>query len=77
MLVDGMVRSSYLYFRLPLVKLLRVPYGHDRRETHVPCRRADPVDSATQLRSCVKVEVAVLGSPSITVLMASVDVKQR
>ena len=29
----------------------------------------------TELRSCVKVEVAVLGSQSLTVLMVSVDVK--
>ena len=29
------------------------------------------------LRSCVKVEVAVLGSPSVIVLMVSVDVKQH
>ena len=28
-------------------------------------------------RSCVKVEVAVLGSLSLTVLMVSVDVKQH
>ena len=26
---------------------------------------------------CVKVEVAVLGSPSLTVLMVSVDIKQH
>ena len=31
----------------------------------------------TELRSCVKIEVAVLGSPSLTVLMVSVDVKQH
>ena len=30
----------------------------------------------TELRSCVKVEVAVLGSPSLMVLTVSVDVKQ-
>ena len=30
-----------------------------------------------ELRSCVKVEEAVLGSPSLTVLMVSVDVKQH
>ena len=30
-----------------------------------------------ELRSCVKVEVAVLGSPSLTVLMVSVDTKQH
>ena len=31
----------------------------------------------TEIRSCVKVEVAVLGSPSLIVLMVSVDVKQH
>ena len=31
----------------------------------------------SELRSCVKVEVAVLGSPSLVVLMVSVDVKQH
>ena len=30
-----------------------------------------------ELRSCVKVEVDVLGSPSLIVLMVSVDVKQH
>ena len=30
-----------------------------------------------ELRSCVKVDVAVLGSPSLIVLMGSVDVKQH
>ena len=30
-----------------------------------------------ELRSCVKVEVAFLGSSSLTVLMVFVDVKQR
>ena len=29
------------------------------------------------LRSCVKVEVTVLGSPSLIILMVSVDVKQH
>ena len=32
---------------------------------------------ARQAQSCVKVEVAVLGSPSLTVLMVSVDVKRH
>ena len=32
---------------------------------------------ALQSRSCVKVEVAVLGSPSLIVLMVSVDAKQH
>ena len=31
-------------------------------------------DSISELRSCVKVEVDVLGSPSLIVLMVSVDV---
>ena len=30
-----------------------------------------------QLRSCVKVEVAVLGSPSLIITVVSVDVKQH
>ena len=33
--------------------------------------------SLPQLRSCVKVEVAVLGSPSLKVFMFSADVKQH
>ena len=32
---------------------------------------------ASELRSCGKVEVAVLGSPSLIVLVVSVDVKQH
>ena len=31
----------------------------------------------SELRRCVKVEVAVLDSPSLIVLMVSVDVKQH
>ena len=31
----------------------------------------------TELRTCMKVEVAVLGSPSLTVPTVSVDVKQH
>ena len=34
-------------------------------------------ENLSELRSCVKVEVAVLVSPSLIVLMVSVDVKQR
>ena len=33
--------------------------------------------SLAELRSCVKMEVAVLGSPSLTVLMVSMGVKRR
>ena len=35
------------------------------------------LELSTEFRSCVKVEVAVLGSPSLTVLIVSVDVKQH
>ena len=38
-------------------------------------RKATPNCSISELRSCVKVEVAVLGSPSLIVLMVSVNVK--
>ena len=31
----------------------------------------------SEFRSCVKVEVAVLGSPSLIICMVSVDVKQH
>ena len=31
----------------------------------------------SEFRSCVKIEVAVPGSPSMVVLMVSVDVKQH
>ena len=40
------------------------------------CLGASACEDAV-LRSCVKVEVAVLGSPSLIVLMVSVDVKQH
>ena len=42
-------------------------------------RTLRPTSSSHQpeLKSCVKVEVAVLGSPSLVALMVSVDIKQR
>ena len=45
----------------------------------VGTRSVTPGDGAlkkTELRSCVKVQVAVQGSPSLIVLMVSVDVNQ-
>ena len=39
--------------------------------------KSDQQQCRAELRSCVKVEVAVLGSPSLTVLMVSMDVKQH
>ena len=34
-------------------------------------------EGISEVRSCVKVEVAVLGSPSLTVLTVSVDVQEH
>ena len=44
-------------------------YGHKHHERRSRLQ--------TELRSCVKVEVAVLVSPSLLVLMVSMDVKQH
>ena len=42
------------------------------------CGRKATLDlSPSEIRSRVKVDVAVLGSPSLTVLMVSVDVKRH
>ena len=43
------------------------------RKQHLKMKKPD----ISELRSCVKVVVAVPGSPSVTVLMVSVDVKQH
>ena len=54
-----------------------LPKSFSRFEKHRDDKAYKPrVDTLTQLRSCVKVEVAVVGSPSLIVLMVSVDVKQ-
>ena len=42
---------------------------------HVACDKKTQL--FTEFSSCVKVELAVLGSPSLTVLTVSVDVKQH
>ena len=52
----------------PLLPVPNKPYGF--------CRRYTP-SLLTLLRSCVKVEVDVLGFLSLIVLMVSVDVKQH
>ena len=41
------------------------------------CKKLPFALVASELRSCMKVEVAVLGSPSLIVLMVSVDIKQH
>ena len=43
----------------------------------VECKATLNWKGKSEPRNCVKVEVAVLGSPSLTVLMVSVDVKQH
>ena len=48
------------------------PYGLCGRKATLNFGRSE-----SELRSCVKVEVAVVGSPFITVLMVSVDVKHH
>ena len=46
------------------------------RETHPGLRERTFGSCGLEVRSCVKAEVAVLGSPSLIVLIVSVDVKQ-
>ena len=50
-------------------------------DMHVACkpiiRSITPLLTFSELRSCVKVEVHVLGSPSLIFLMVSGDVKQH
>ena len=48
------------------------PYGLCGRKVTMKLKH-----QVSELRCCVKVEVAVLGSPSLMVLMVSVDVKQH
>ena len=47
------------------------PYGLCGHKATLNCH------GRSELRSCVKVEVAVLGSSSLIVLMVSVDVTQQ
>ena len=50
-----------------------VPYSQ-----YTECLKAGGLQAfSTEFRSCVKVEVAVLGSPSLISLMVSVDVMQH
>ena len=44
--------------------------------TYLKKRKEKGVVLGTELRSCVEVEVTVLGSPSLMFLLVSVDVKQ-
>ena len=50
--------------------------GVSRRKT-VSYKADSAADQGPELRGCVKVEVAVLSSPSLKVLMVSVDGKQQ
>ena len=42
----------------------------------IKMRRVDVSNGTSDLRGCVKVELAVLGSPSLISLMVSVNAKQ-
>ena len=42
-----------------------------------PIKRPTKTSTLSELRSCVKVEVAILGFPSLISLVVSVDAKQR
>ena len=49
------------------------PYGFCGRKSTMK----EEEERISELRSCVEVEVAVLGSPSLAVVMVFVDVKQH
>ena len=55
----------------PGLPVLNSPYGL------CGCKATLNFNLRTEFRSCVTVEVAVLGSPSLIVLMVSVNVKQH
>ena len=61
-----------------ITQLLPLPLKAIRR-TRLPISITNSFLSrvSPEFRSCVKVEVAVLGSPSLIVLMVSVDVEQQ
>ena len=68
-------------FTSPSGHISRSSAGRPVRSSPSPFTIKHPISPAevvfTELRSCVKVEVAVPISPSLIVLMVSVDVKQR
>ena len=65
--VDSVEQGSYLS--------PRTDYAILTRKQVFP--RGKGLEFSSELRTCVKVEVAVLCSRSLTVLMVSVDVKQQ
>ena len=58
---------------LPGLPVPNSPYGLCGRKATLSCDN----EVTLELRSCVKVEVAVLGSSSLIVLMVSVDLMQH
>ena len=56
----------------PGLRIPNGPYGLCARKVTLKLKH-----QVSELRSCVKVEVAVLGSPSLMVLTVSVDVKRQ
>ena len=65
--VDSVKQGSYIS--------PRTDYAILTRKQAFP--RGKGLEFSSELRTCVKVEVAVLGSPSLIVLMVSVVVKQQ
>ena len=70
--------NAFLWVRGLCVPLLFITPPHGQ---HTLCSQDLPLflesGCCAEFRSCVKVEVAVLGSPSLIILMVSVDVKQH
>ena len=66
-----------MHTRCVVVSSPRVTSAHDLPQDLHHRKRFMSVRKFTEFRSCVKIEVAVLGSPSLIVLMVSVDVKQH
>ena len=67
-------KSRYFRFLLHFKGLLDETHTHTHTRTHA--RTHAHTHCQTEPRSCVKVEVAVLGSSSLRVRTVSVDVRQ-
>ena len=64
-------------YRLAVVKTVLCKNRHEVLSGLSPIRTTTEIRDESKVRSCVKVEVAVLGSRSLTVLTAFVDVNQH
>ena len=68
----GARHAQYLHYSSMIRHL-----GKSQKEPEVHKLQEGTTGVVQELRSCVKVEMAVLGSPSLIVRTVSVDVKQR